>query len=952
MRQKKGKHGFGTDVENVCSRRLHTGCSKQGLKLFLLALVFVMTLAVALNNVSAVNTWTTDDTNADITIGNNNEIFIDNSANYVGIGTTSPGETLAIVGNLSASTGFRINGAATGPLNLGNYILTNAGITGGNLNGTLLNSNTISELFSNVTGRVTSAATANYIPKMSSATALANSVMYETSSNIGIGTTSPTVKLEVAGALRVNGAAPTNLASAGGIDFSSGYTRIISWGADASTKGGIKFVSASSDASLNTIPMVIDTAGNVGIGTTTVTGILQVAQPTTGTGTVTVTATGTTVTGSGTKFTNTFEVGDTITANSEIHTISAIASDTSMTTDAWTSDASGVAYTLTGGKRFTVLGNGNVGIGTTTIGSPLTISGATEIIGSPKYYRNLASFTAGSGQVGTLKITMPKTWSNTMMSVKIQGYEYTSGKGPWEVIVGGYNYITTPAWINTAVWITGSPPFTSVRLAHDGTYNVILLGVTTTTWSYPKVVVAEMIAGQSNMDGWGSGWSMSLITDESAISYINTPTIKMFTDSTGYVGIGGTSPSAKLQVNGNLNMANNSISAVTNLNGNTVSELFTNATLALLRTGGTMTGTINMGGKLITGGITGANANVTLLGGNTLTELYSNLTTAYTKATGLGLTDLANLTNKQTFTAMNTFSGGLVSSGNFNISGSLFNTNTLSEMWTNITTARTHANTVVTELGNLSLKQSWTAMNTFSGGLVSSGNFNISGSLFNTNTLSEMWTNITTARTHANTVVTELGNLTNKQTWTKGNTFSDWISVNNINVTGQVDTGLSMGNFVISNLATPTASSDAATKGYVDTYGGKPQWAGYTGTYTGNLGSLAGAASKCNTAYSGSHWCTYDEIQRLGTSYPYTSTVWINGVYVGSSWKGTANEYFQFLLSGQQNGCGSDQYGSTEATCADWLVSSGTCDYGATMNTVGTLVYATCDNTYYLACCK
>ncbi len=73
--------------------------------------------------------------------------------------------------------------------------------------------------------------------------------------------------------------------------------------------------------------------------------------PTTGAGTVAVTASGTTVTGTGTTFLTTFAVGDKITANSETHTISAITSDTAMTTDAWTGAASGVSYTYLDGAQ-------------------------------------------------------------------------------------------------------------------------------------------------------------------------------------------------------------------------------------------------------------------------------------------------------------------------------------------------------------------------------------------------------------------------------------------------------------------------------------------------------------------------------------------------------------------------------------------------------------------------
>lgn len=111
--------------------------------------------------------------------------------------------------------------------------------------------------------------------------------------------------------------------------------------------------------------MYVSNTGNLGIGTTTPTGLLQVAQPTAGVGTVSNLAGGTTVTGVGTQFTNTFKVGDTITipaSTGQTVAISAIASDTSMTTAAITLANSGVAYSLVGGTRFTVNGNGNVAI--------------------------------------------------------------------------------------------------------------------------------------------------------------------------------------------------------------------------------------------------------------------------------------------------------------------------------------------------------------------------------------------------------------------------------------------------------------------------------------------------------------------------------------------------------------------------------------------------------------
>lgn len=125
-------------------------------------------------------------------------------------------------------------------------------------------------------------------------------------------------------------------------------------------------------------PMFYATAGNLfGMGAINTVSKLDVIQPPAGIGTVSNSASGTTITGVGTVFTDTFKIGDTITATggtSETRTISAIASNTSMTTDAWTNAHTTSAYTLVGGTRFSVKGNGNVGIGTVTPSGILSVT--------------------------------------------------------------------------------------------------------------------------------------------------------------------------------------------------------------------------------------------------------------------------------------------------------------------------------------------------------------------------------------------------------------------------------------------------------------------------------------------------------------------------------------------------------------------------------------------------
>ncbi|MDD3965414.1 MAG: tail fiber domain-containing protein, partial [Candidatus Moranbacteria bacterium] len=164
----------------------------------------------------------------------------------------------------------------------------------------------------------------------------------------------------------------------------SGATGVPTWGAcgissigdtiGSATAGSIFFAGAGGILAEDNANFFWDDTNNrLGLGTATPTANFQVAQGTAGIGTVSNGAGGTIVTGVGTQFLNTFKIGDTITINGETKTISAIASDTSMTTDAFAGANSGIAYTLTGGTRFSVLGNGNVGIGDVTPASMFTV---------------------------------------------------------------------------------------------------------------------------------------------------------------------------------------------------------------------------------------------------------------------------------------------------------------------------------------------------------------------------------------------------------------------------------------------------------------------------------------------------------------------------------------------------------------------------------------------------
>ena len=139
--------------------------------------------------------------------------------------------------------------------------------------------------------------------------------------------------------------------------YTNGYNLYIS---------GAPIPQAISNPSVITYPYALAVAtGNVVFGTGFNTNAnFLVSQPTTGIGTVTYS--GTTISGTNTQFTNTFKIGDTITIGSTAYTISAISSDTVMTANTTGSTSTGQSYTLTGGARFNVYGNGNIVMGNTS----------------------------------------------------------------------------------------------------------------------------------------------------------------------------------------------------------------------------------------------------------------------------------------------------------------------------------------------------------------------------------------------------------------------------------------------------------------------------------------------------------------------------------------------------------------------------------------------------------
>jgi phage-related tail fiber protein len=129
-----------------------------------------------------------------------------------------------------------------------------------------------------------------------------------------------------------------------------------------------------------------------------------------------------------------------------------------------------------------------------------------------------------STQTGIIKITLPNSWTDTMLMIDMDIYDYST-KGYAKLMLGGYNSITTPGWVQTSVVVSGALASNRVRFAHDGTKCCILLGDITTVWQYPKLLISKVHATFSNETLWGTGWNVSIVTTETGLTSSAEPVV-------------------------------------------------------------------------------------------------------------------------------------------------------------------------------------------------------------------------------------------------------------------------------------------------------------------------------------------------------------------------------------------------------------------------------------------
>lgn len=132
-----------------------------------------------------------------------------------------------------------------------------------------------------------------------------------------------------------------------------------------------------------------------------------------------------------------------------------------------------------------------------------------------------AAYQYNGNVTGAVIIVLPLSWTNTMIKMEIEFYNYTVSDRSFTLTVGGYNYSGSNQWINAFAKIMGNTESDNqVRFGHNGTNCVIIIGDGNSVWNYPKIRVHSVTLGHSNYttSAWAIGWDIVVLASLAGIT--------------------------------------------------------------------------------------------------------------------------------------------------------------------------------------------------------------------------------------------------------------------------------------------------------------------------------------------------------------------------------------------------------------------------------------------------
>jgi len=425
---------------------------------------------------------------------NSNALVVTGSR--VGIGINNPVAKLQVNGNISGSS---FTGSVFGTSSWATNALSASYAPGG---GTTLTTGSTYPITSSwaATSSNIIGGTSNYIPLWSTNTSLGNSVLYQSSSNVGIGTTSPGYKLDVVGAVKstidsnfsfVSNRSGTTVWC--GLGFLTNNVNKWFVGLRETSDDNLRWYNFTN----STERMVLTETGNLGIGTSTpasilhlqssaVTTLLRIDNTNISNDAAILLTDNNNPTGEGFRITYDSSVGDTYFNNIFTSSIQAFNFQK--------------GNFGSGTSLLTILNSGNVGIGTTSPAYKLDVNGSASFADNVIITKNQNALT---------RLIVSNTTSNSNSYVETAFVnDVASGTGA----VGRYGSTTTTYKIVTSnnQYLYNGPTAGDIAILND----------------FASGSIKMSAGGNSN--------------------------VQFIISSSGNVGIGTTSPVAKLQVNGNI----------------------------------------------------------------------------------------------------------------------------------------------------------------------------------------------------------------------------------------------------------------------------------------------------------------------------------------------------------------------------------------------------------------
>ncbi len=138
--------------------------------------------------------------------------------------------------------------------------------------------------------------------------------------------------------------------------------------------------------------------------------------------------------------------------------------------------------------------------------------------------------TTTSSVTGAIRIRMPtnRFKSNTMLKFKVSVYEYSTGR-THEFLISGYNNNNaSQTWYNEAATqlTDDNRSAYTIRWGGNGTDNIVWIGETGSTWSYPQVHVQWVDVGYSGYStNWGQDWIVDFVTSFDTVTRTRTASL-------------------------------------------------------------------------------------------------------------------------------------------------------------------------------------------------------------------------------------------------------------------------------------------------------------------------------------------------------------------------------------------------------------------------------------------